>query len=91
MKYEWDESKHQENFKKHGVTFEEAQTIWSDPLSQEFNDDSHSEKEDRYLRVGYSIKSRVLLVVYCERDNGDIVRIISARKANPSERSNYEK
>ncbi len=90
MKYEWDRDKYELNLKKHGISFEEAQTVWADPLAQEFYDDGHLDSEERYIRVGHSQNSRVLLVVFCERDTGDTIRIISARKATSSERRDYE-
>ena len=91
MNFEWDETKNHSNFQKHGIWFEEAQTIWADAHSVEFFDPEHSEDEDRYIRVGASSKSRVLLVVFCERDNETQIRVISARKATPKEREKYEK
>ncbi len=91
MSFGWDEEKNQRNHAKHGVWFEEAQTIWADPLSLEFFDPEHSDDEERYIRVGHSTLSRLLLVVFCERDEGLAVRIISARKATRSERDEYEK
>lgn len=78
------------NFKKHHIRFEEAQTIFLDTHSIEFYDENHSEKEDRFIRIGLSAKLRVLLVVYCERDS-EHIRIISARKAEIEEKKIYEK
>jgi hypothetical protein len=89
MKYEWDDQKNSRNFHKHGVWFEEAQTIWADRLAVEFFDSTHSEKEERFLRIGTSTSARILLVVFCERVD-DVVRIISARKATAKERRQYE-
>jgi uncharacterized DUF497 family protein len=90
MNFEWDEKKNHSNFKKHSIWFEEAQTVWADASSIEFFDDEHSDDEDRFIRVGHSSKTRILLVIYCERDSGDTVSIISARKATPKERTLYE-
>lgn len=90
MYFEWDEQKNHSNFRKHSIWFEEAQTVWADGSSVEFFDDEHSADEDRFIRVGHSSQNRILLVVYCEQDSGDTVRIISARKATPKERSEYE-
>jgi uncharacterized DUF497 family protein len=87
--FEWDEIKNETNFRKHGIWFEEAQTTWADKHSVEFFDPEHSSDEDRFLRIGISSKSRVLLVVFCERDENQI-RIISARKATQKEREKYE-
>ncbi len=70
--------------------FEEAQTVWADPRSLEFHDPEHSDDEDRFIRIGYSNASRILLVVFCERGRGSVVRIIGARNATPKERKQYE-
>jgi uncharacterized protein len=91
MKFEWDENKNRSNFKKHCVWFEEAQTIWADSRSIEYFDPEHSSKEDRYIRIGHSTKSRILLVVFCERAEESTIRIISARKATAQEMRDYEK
>lgn len=90
IRFEWDEDKNQQNHAKHGVWFEEAQTLWVDPLSIEFFDPDHSDDEDRFIRVGHSALNRILLVVFCERRKGASVRIISARNATRSERHDYE-
>ncbi len=90
MTYNWDDKKNALNFKKHSIWFEEAQTVWADPKSVEFFDVAHSEGEDRYIRIGFSTKSRLLLVVFCERQSGNVVRIISARKATIREKKQYE-
>lgn len=89
MYFLWDERKNLKNFRKHGVWFEEAKTVWADEYSLEYFDDSHSDTEDRYLRVGRSSKKRTLLVVFCERDE-DSIRIISARPVTANERRQYE-
>ena len=91
MRFEWDEKKNQLNFRKHGVWFEEAQTSWADPMALEYFDPDHSEDEDRFLRIGYSTNNRMLLVSFCEREEGDVVRIIHSRKATPEEVKSYEK
>jgi hypothetical protein len=90
VKFEWDEDKSASNHKKHQIRFEEAQTVFLDPHAIDFYDEDHSEREDRFIRVGISEKLNVLLVVYCERDEKHI-RIISARKATLDERKLYEK
>ncbi len=91
MKFEWDAFKNHGNYLKHSIWFEEAQTIWTDAQSIEFYDEDHSDDtEDRYLRIGTSTNSKLLLVVFCERDDGNTIRIISARKATEKERKNYE-
>lgn len=91
MRFEWDENKNPSNYKKHGVWFEEAQTIWADSESVEFFDPEHSSKEDRFIRIGHSTRGRILLVVFCERTKGSTIRIISARKATMQEMRAYEK
>jgi uncharacterized DUF497 family protein len=90
MRFEWDEVKNASNFEKHGVWFEEAQTVWADPHATEFYDPDHSTDEDRFIRVGHSRKERVLLVIFSEKHEGKTVRIISARKATPKERKAHE-
>ncbi len=87
MQILWDEAKAESNIKKHGVAFEEAATVLSDPGAQTFMDDSAN--EERFITVGFSALRKLLLVVWCER-HGDIIRIISARKTTPKERKNYE-
>lgn len=91
MRFEWDEKKSWSNHQKHGVWFEEAQTVWADENSVEFFDPEHSETEDRYIRLGRSTGSRLLLVIFCEREAGEVIRIISARKATKKEEKQYEK
>lgn len=89
MTFEWDEAKSDTNYKKHQVRFEEAQTVFLDTYSIEYFDDDHSDEETRFLRIGLSQRLRLLIVVFCERGE-DTIRIISARKAEPSERKVYE-
>ena len=88
MQYEWDEHKAESNLIKHGVAFEEAKTVFDDPLYVDFYDPDHSVSENRYIIIGESCKQRLLFVSYTER--GNIVRLISAREATPSERKGYE-
>jgi uncharacterized protein len=90
VEFEWDETKNKGNFQKHGVWFEEAQTAWSDKASLEFYDPEHSHDEDRFIRIGHSTASRLLLVIFCEREEGNVVRIISARNATLKEKKEYE-
>ena len=90
MKYEWDDVKASKNYKKHGIRFEEAQVIWADMNSLEFYDDVDLIGEDRFIRIGLNAKRGVLHVVYTERENGETIRIISARKASNSEKAIYE-
>jgi uncharacterized DUF497 family protein len=83
--FEWDDKKAIENKKKHGVTFEEAQSVFFDDQAIQFWDSPHSEKEDRFLMLGLSYKLRILLVVHCFRETDSTIRIISARKATKTE------
>lgn len=88
LTFEWDESKAAQNRRKHGVGFEEAATAFGDPLSLTIPDPDHSKAEDRFVLIGESFRSRLLVVVHTER--GDSLRLISARLAKPSERRTYE-
>jgi uncharacterized DUF497 family protein len=88
MHFDWDENKARLNFTNHGVSFDEAKTIFDDPLYVDFFDPDHSDSENRYLRFGMSGRHRLLLVSYTER--GDRIRIISARLATKNERKTYE-
>ena len=86
--FEWNEDKAETNFKKHKVGFEEAESVFYDPLSVTIPDPDHSIDEYRFLDIGTSDNSRLLIVVYTERM--DRIRIISARKATKTERKKYE-
>lgn len=89
--FEWDSAKAESNIKKHGVTFEEAKSVFYDEFALQFFDDDNSQlEEDRFLMPGTSSESRVLLVCHCERREGQVVRIISARKATKNERQHYQ-
>lgn len=88
MGYEWDQEKAASNLEKHEVSFEEAATVFDDPLYIDFYDPDHSIKEHRYLIMGQSTAGRLLIVSYTERD--DVVRLISAREMTASERRAYE-
>ena len=90
IKFEWNPSKAASNLKKHGVSFEEAQSVFYDEFAVQFYDESHSSEEDRFLMLGMSSGAHLLLVCHCERDSGNIIRIISARKATKQESSYYE-
>jgi len=85
---EWDPTKAGTNYRKHGVTFEEAASVFADPLSLTIPDPVHSDSEERFIIIGQSIQRRLLVVVHTDR--GDRVRIITARVANAHERSTYE-
>jgi hypothetical protein len=88
MEFEWNKGKAEANLAKHGVSFEEAKTVFDDPLYIDFYDPDHSEDEDRYIIVGQSQQHRLLIVSYTERQN--IVRLISAREATRTEKDAYE-
>lgn len=87
--FEWDENKAKINKRKHGVSFDEAQTIFTDDLSVIKPDVEHSNTEERLLIIGTSNKNRLIVVSYTERE--DIIRLINARKATRNERKQYEK
>lgn len=89
IKFEWDPRKDSANQRKHGVSFEEAQSVFFDENAIQFYDEHHSEQEDRFIMLGLSIRSRILVVCHCERESGNVIRIISARKATSSERKYY--
>jgi uncharacterized protein len=86
--FEWDEDKNAANEDKHGVTFEEASTVFADPLAAIFDDEIRSVEEHREIIVGHSVKERLLLVCFTER--GEAIRIISTRPATKRERRDYE-
>jgi hypothetical protein len=87
--FSWDPSKAQANERNHGVTFEEASTVFGDTLSLTIYDAEHSDTEDRLIIIGMSLQHRLLVVVHTDR--GDTIRIISARRATPYERETYER
>nr|WP_320193284.1 BrnT family toxin [uncultured Desulfobacter sp.] len=87
--FEWDDAKNKINLKKHGVSFEEAQTVFFDDNAIEFDDPDHSLNEERYLLLGFSQSLKILVVCHCYRDSDSIIRIISARKATKKEQKAY--
>jgi uncharacterized DUF497 family protein len=89
--FEWDERKSRANRKKHGVSFEEAQTVFLDDHALRFYDPDHSEDEDRFIMLGMSFKLRTLVVCHCYRSQEAVIRIVSARKANKSEAAVYRR
>ena len=86
--FEWDKNKARINQKKHTISFEEASTVFRDFLSLTIPDPKHSDKEERFITIGLSYRQKLVVVVHCDR--GDIIRIITARKANKRERKYYE-
>ena len=89
IQFEWDERKSRENKRKHKVSFEEAQTVFLDENAIRFFDPDHSQDEDRFLMLGMSFTLRVLVVCHCYREDDSVIRIISARKADKREQSDY--
>jgi uncharacterized DUF497 family protein len=89
LTFEWDIDKNRINQKKHGVSFEEAKSVFYDDKAIQFWDDDHSEQEDRFLLPGKSYKMRILLIVHCYREEESVIRIISARKATKNESQQY--
>jgi len=88
MQFEWDREKAKKNLRTHSVSFDEAMTVFYDPLSATFDDPDHSDDEQRLITVGYSSHSRLLVVAHTER--GKTIRIISARPATAHERKRHE-
>jgi len=87
--FEWDEAKNRANKRKHGIPFEEAQTVFLDENAIRYFDPDHSQDEDRFIMLGLSFRLRVLVVCHCYRAGDAIIRIISARKANNEEANDY--
>ena len=87
----WDKAKAESNKIKHGITFEEAVSVFLIEGAEEFEDEEHSDDEERLIVIGLSKELRVLTVVHCWRENGDVIRIISARKATRLERKLWER
>lgn len=90
IRFEWDARKDRRNLRKHGVGFEEASTAFADPLSITIQDPDHSDDEERWVTIGSSHRQRLLVVVHTEGDEQQVVRIISARPADPGERREHE-
>lgn len=90
INFSWDQAKAKSNLKKHGISFEEAQSVFYDDLAVQFYDDDSTD-EERFLLLGMSNESRILMVVHCEQgDDGEELRIISARKATKNEQQYYQ-
>jgi uncharacterized protein len=88
VKFEWDKNKAAANLKKHRVSFDEARTVFNDPLARIFDDEEHSRHEQREIIIGHAVTQRLLLVCFSERDGA--IRIISARPATRREHRDYE-
>jgi uncharacterized DUF497 family protein len=89
LAFSWDDRKECENQRKHGVSFDEAATVFADENARLKHDPDHSKDEDRFLLLGFSAKLRLLVVVHAYRQDDKEIRIISARKAMPKERKQY--
>jgi uncharacterized DUF497 family protein len=85
MKIAWDKNKNRENIRKHKISFEEAETVFYDPNGRVIHDPDHSATEDRFVLLGLSELLNLLVVCHCYRENDDIIRIITARKATKNE------
>lgn len=91
IKFEWNSSKAISNEKKHGISFAEAKSVFYDELAVQFYDsDSSQLNDDRFLILGVSSENRMLMICHCERESGDVIRIISARKATKNEKKFYK-
>ncbi len=91
LRFEWDPAKARSNLRKHAVSFEEARSVFFDEHAVEFYDDEHADWEDRFLLLGLSSQLKLLLVCHCYREADAVIRIISARKATPSESEHYRR
>ena len=89
LRFEWEPRKASANLKKHGISFEEAKSVFYDESAKLISDPDHSENEDRFILLGLSHSLRVILVCHCYREHGNVIRIISARKATSHESKQY--
>ncbi|MBX7245608.1 MAG: BrnT family toxin [Candidatus Sumerlaeaceae bacterium] len=89
MRFDWDTNKAATNLRKHGVSFQEASTVFADENARLKSDLDHSEQEFRFILLGLSARFRVVVVCHCYRENDTVIRIISARKATSKERDQY--
>ena len=90
IRFEWDENKNTINKRKHGISFEEAQTVFYDVEALVIDDLEHSEDEERFIILGLSARANLLIVCHCFRESESVIRIISARKATTTETKQYE-
>jgi hypothetical protein len=90
MTFSWDERKNRENQRKHGVSFNEAKSVFYDDNARLLHDPDHSSEEDRFILLGFSASLRMLVVCHCYRERQGVVRLISARKATKHERKKYQ-
>jgi hypothetical protein len=89
LRFIWDEAKAAENLRKHGVSFEEGASVFADENARLKHDPEHSQQEDRFILLGFSANLRLLVVCHAYRENDELIRLISARKATPNERRQY--
>lgn len=89
LRFEWDQQKAAANEKKHGVSFEEARSIFQDERARLIDDPDHSDDEERFILLGLSSSLRLLVACHCYRSDGNVIRIISARKATARESKSY--
>jgi uncharacterized DUF497 family protein len=89
IRFAWDQAKADENRHKHGVSFEEASTVFGDENARLKHDTDHSQEEDWFVLLGFSARLRLLIVCHAYRENDEVIRIISARRASPTERKQY--
>ena len=89
LHFEWDERKNESNQRKHGVSFQEAATVFEDVEALVIDDPEHSEEEERFIILGYSLRANLLVVCHCYRSSETVIRIISARKATTNESRQY--
>jgi len=91
IRFVWDDWKNRQNQKKHGVSFEEAESVFFDEKAREYFDPDHSDEEDRFLMVGRSYRLRMPLISHCYREGERTIRVISARRATKAERFAYQR
>jgi len=89
IEFAWDRRKARSNLAKHGISFEEAQTVFFDDSARLMEDPDHSDVEDRFLLLGYSFRARCLVVSHCYRESDSVIRLISARRATAQEEEQY--
>ena len=89
LRFKWDDEKEKINIRKHGISFDEARTVFYDEKAIQFFDPDHSEEEDRFILLGISFKLRILVVCHCFRESETVVRLFSARKADRDEEQEY--
>ncbi|MCL2631948.1 MAG: BrnT family toxin [Coriobacteriia bacterium] len=89
LQFEWDKQKNEQNIAKHQISFDEARTVFADPYARVIDDPDHSADESRFIILGISQMLRLLVVCHCYRQNDEIIRIISARKATKNEAKHY--